>query len=154
MCHTICISVVVSTLARHRLVAAQCRRSWNRNPPSPFLMSLCPPGPLSTIPAPYGPYHSCGSHALLPSSLPSLPWAGCHIYSEHEIYSDCFINLLGFHLVDGQRCGAERSEDASARSLDRGGFRSDSRTAPYITTREKGFQNNTIRSSALRHTTA
>jgi len=63
------------------------------------------------------------------------PWAGCHIHSEHEIYSDCFINLLGFHLVDGQRCGAERSEDASARSLDRGGFRSDSRTAPYITTR-------------------
>jgi len=39
-----------ATLARHRLVAAQCRRSWNRNPPFPFLMSLRLPGPLSTIP--------------------------------------------------------------------------------------------------------
>ena len=80
--------------------------------------------------------------ALLDSPLPAFSGAGSHIHSEHETYSDCFTHLLGFHLLDGQRCGAERSEDASARSLDRGDLRSDSgavhgdsRAAPYITSR-------------------
>jgi len=83
-----------------------------------------------------------GPYALHASSLSSIPGAGSHIYSEHETYSDCFTHLLGIHLLDGHRCGAERSEDASSRSLDRCDFRrdscavhGDSRVTPYTATR-------------------